>query len=278
MEMTINFFLFLILLALICEFIDSSLGMGYGTILSPVLIIFGFSPLISVPAILLSQATGGFAASVFHHRFKNASFKRDSRDLKIVFVIIGFGVVATIIGAVAAVNIPQTVLRTYIGLLVTAMGALILINFKFLFSWNRIIIVALISAFNKGISGGGFGPVVTGGQVLAGERHKSAIGITTLAEAPICIISFITYFFAKVVTGAKTSVFNMSPEYILGKLFSSDMFNWPLTLALVIGTILVAPFGPFTTKKINERFIHVILGTLIMLLGILTLVKAPVKI
>lgn len=75
------------MLAFICEFIDSSVSMGYGTILSPVLIILGFNPFVAIPAVLLSQAIGGFTASVFHHQLDNANVNRGSRDLKIVMII-----------------------------------------------------------------------------------------------------------------------------------------------------------------------------------------------
>jgi len=40
-------------LAFVCEFIDSSLGMGYGTSLTPILLLMGFHPLQVVPAVLL---------------------------------------------------------------------------------------------------------------------------------------------------------------------------------------------------------------------------------
>ena len=125
MEITVGLFLALIALAFVCEFIDSSLGMGYGTILAPVLIILGFDPLVAIPALLLSQAFGGFAASIFHHQFENVSFRPDSRDLKIVFIISGFGIIATIIAALIAINIPKLILKTYIGILVLVMGIII---------------------------------------------------------------------------------------------------------------------------------------------------------
>jgi len=44
-----------ILLALSCEYIDSSLGMGYGTTLTPILLLAGFAPVQVVPSILLSE-------------------------------------------------------------------------------------------------------------------------------------------------------------------------------------------------------------------------------
>ena len=83
MEVTVGLFLLLVIMAFVCEYIDSSLGMGYGTILAPVLIIFGFHPLVAIPALLLSQAFGGLAASVFHHQLRNVSFHPNSKDFKI---------------------------------------------------------------------------------------------------------------------------------------------------------------------------------------------------
>jgi len=160
-EITVGMFLLLFALAFVCEFIDSSLGMGYGTIMSPLLIILGFEPLIVIPAILLSQAFGGFTAAVFHHQFENASFKPGSRDLKIVMIISGFGFVATVAAALLALHIPKVVLKTYIGVLVLVMGGILLSNRTFRFSWKKMIGVGILSAFNKGMTGGGFGPVVT---------------------------------------------------------------------------------------------------------------------
>ena len=237
------------LMAFICEYIDSSLGMGYGTILSPVLIIMGFDPLIVLPAVLFSQALGGFVAAVFHHGFENVNFTAGSRDSKIVLIITIFGIVATIFAALIAVNIPGTVLKTYIGCLILVMGIIMLSRRQFKFSWNKMIGIGILSAFNKGISGGGFGPVVTSGQIISGHQHKNAIGVTTLAEAPICISAFLTHMLAR---GAA---------------------DWPLITALCIGSVAVAPLGALTTKKIAPEKLKFILGVLVALLGAWVLVK-----
>ncbi len=50
-----QFSLTIILFAFICEYVDSSLGMGYGTTLTPLLLIMGYNPLQIVPAVLLSE-------------------------------------------------------------------------------------------------------------------------------------------------------------------------------------------------------------------------------
>ena len=273
MEITVGIFILLVGMAFVCEFIDSSLGMGYGTILAPVLIIMGFEPLVAVPAILLSQAFGGFTASVFHQRFNNVSFHPDSKDLKIALVITAFGIFATILAALISINLPKVVLKTYIAVLVTVMGVIVLRNRLFLFSWKKMIGVGILSAFNKGLTGGGFGPVVTSGQILAGQDHKGAIGVTTLAEAPICIVAFLTYMIGRVIMEVKTPVLDMSVGDFFSRMFTSRMFPWELILALILGSILVAPFGAFTTKSLKKEQMHLTLGLLIIILGVWTLVK-----
>lgn len=274
MEVTVGLFLVLFGLAFLCEFIDSSLGMGYGTILSPTLIIMGFDPLVAIPAVLLSQAFGGFTASVFHHQFRNASFHPSSKDFKIVFVITSFGILATIIAAIISINLPKIVLKTYIGLLVLALGIIVLLKFKFNFSWKRIVSVGILSAFNKGLSGGGFGPVVTSGQILSGRGYKGAIAATTLAEAPICITSFLTYLVGRSILEIDGPVLETPISQFLGVMFSEHMFPWELILALLLGSIFVAPFGAFTTRIMKPEKLHTVLGILITTLGILTLLKA----
>ncbi len=273
MEITVGWFIFIAALAFCCEYIDSSLGMGYGTILSPVLIIMGFDPLIVVPSILLSQAVGGFTASIFHHGFRNVSFHPSSKDLKIVFVITSFGLVATIFAAILAINIPKVFLKTYIGVLVICMGIVLLSKIVFRFSWKRIMGVGILSAFNKGLTGGGFGPVVTAGQVISGQDHKGAIGVTTLAEVPICTVAFLTYVIGRVIKEIEGPILDLPFRDFFQKIFSENIFQWELVLALLLGAVTVAPFGAFTTKKMKTDRLRVILGILVLILGIWTLVK-----
>ncbi len=249
--MTPTIFILLVIGAFICEFIDASLGMCYGTILGPVLIAMGYDPLVVIPSILITQAAGGAIASIFHNKFGNSdlSVKKENKDLKIVAVITGFGVFATVLAAVVAMQIPKEYLKTYIGILVLIMGIILVTKAKFKFSWKRMIGVSLLSAFNKGLSGGGFGPVVTSGQVISGNGHKSSIGNTTAAEAPICIAGFLTYIFTKGLT------------------------DWSLIGPLLIGSILAAPLGAYFTKKVNPKILKPVIGILVIILGIWTLAK-----
>ncbi len=269
----IEIFLLILGLAFIAELIDAGLGMGYGTILSPVLIVMGFPPLLVVPSILVTQAMGGLSASVFHHQhgnvcfsvrstnpiyiikkikehgFRNAFKLGLSEDLKAVFIITSFGIIATVIAALVAVSIPKALLSGYIAVLVLVMGLLIAAGFTFTYSTTKMFIIGIISAFNKGLSGGGFGPLVTGGQVTFGQDHKKAIGCTTGAEFPICIAAFITYLIMKGFPG------------------------WELIFPLGIGALLGGLIGPLATKNINQKMLKIIVALLLIVLGALTLLK-----
>lgn len=273
MEITVAIFLVLLAAAFICEFIDSSLGMGYGTVLTPLLLVMGFDPLAAVPAVLLSQAFGGLSAAYFHQQFENVSFDKNSRNFKIVLMITGLGLAATITAAVISVNIPRVYLKSYIGILVLIMGVIILRNQQFSFSWKKIIGVGILGAFNKGISGGGFGPVLTGGQILSGQDHKEAIGVTTLSEVPICTAGFFTYLITRTILEINEPVLKMPVADFFEQMFSPAMFQWELLLALVLGSVLVTPFGAFTTRIIKKEKMQNILGILLMILGLWTLYK-----
>ena len=260
----------LILGGFLGELLDSSLGMLYGTILSPVLIIAGYDPLVVIPSILLTQALAGLVAAVMHHRLRNVDFSVDNevlkrrkgsgyitslkkamtRDSKVVLVVSVLGILASVIASVVATSIPKVALKTYIGVLVLVMGAILVSRSRFTFSWNKILGIGAISAFNKGLSGGGFGPIVTAGQMISGRASKSAVGATTLSEAPICIAGFLAYLLRK------------------------GMSTWNLAVFLGIGAIVGAFVGPHITAKFkSEKRVRVGLGIVVIVLGIWTLAK-----
>ncbi len=270
---TLETFFILAMIAFIAECIDSSLGMGYGTLLSPILLIIGFSPLLAVPSILITQAIGGFSASIFHHKYGNTYFNIKSKnpsyilrkikeygikesfqrgfsdDLKTVIIITSLGIVATIIAALVAVTVSKTVINTYIGILVLLMGFLIISGIRFQYSIRKMFFIGIVSSFNKGFSGGGFGPVVTGGQMVIGQDHKKAIGCTTAAEAPICVVGFLAY------------------------LLTNHLSNWGLVFALGSGAIFAGFIGPRITSRINKKNLLIIVSLVMITLGALTLAK-----
>ncbi len=263
-------------LAFLCEYMDATLGMGYGTTLTPVFILLGFNPLQIVPVILLSQLLSGLLAAFCHHRQGNVDLRPKSRDvfriskmlsplgyidtfkktvpihLKVSLMLALCGTVSAIVAVFVAVNIPRFWLKLYIGVVVLSMGILILLclNRRFRFSWRKITILGVIASFNKGISGGGYGPIVTGGQILAGVQSTSAVGITALAEGLTCLVGVLGYLF-------------VSEEYI----------DWKLAPWVIVGSLLSVPLSAKSVKFIGERRLKLAIATLTIILGAVTIFK-----
>ncbi len=247
-----QFYLFIVLLAFVCEYIDSSLGMGYGTALTPLLLIMGYNPLQIVPAVLLSELITGLTAAFLHHKLKNTNFKLGTTHLKTSLILASCSIVGTLAAIFIALRLPVFYVKLYISLLVLSMGVLILVtlNRKFLFSWKKIVSLGLLASFNKGLSGGGYGPLVTGGQILSGVHIKSAIGITSLAEGLTCLVGVITYF-----------------------IFTNHTIEWDLAPSLVLGAILSVPFAAYTVKKLKGTYLKIIVGCATIILGIFSMGK-----
>src|SRR5919197_566117 len=62
------------LLACFFETVDSSAGMGFGTSLSPLLLVLGFSPLQVVPVLVAAQAFTSATGGLMHREFENVDF------------------------------------------------------------------------------------------------------------------------------------------------------------------------------------------------------------
>jgi len=267
-------------IAFLCEYMDSTLGMGYGTTMTPVLMLFGFAPLQIVPAVLLSELITGVLAGALHHRegnvnfhFKVLNFQRIkgslklpepvhpdhhtygiqvSTHLKVVFLLLS----ATILGASSAVFtakvLPKQWTSLYISVMVIAMGILILacFNRQFKYSWKRIIGLGLLASFNKGLTGGGYGPLVVSGQMLSGVEGKNAIGITSMAEGITCALGVLIYFFT-----AKNSV------------------DWRLAPIIITGAVCSVPFAVKNVKIMNPKLLKALIAVLTIILGVVTLLK-----
>ncbi|MFH1800873.1 MAG: sulfite exporter TauE/SafE family protein [Candidatus Omnitrophota bacterium] len=280
LELTVPMIFAIAVIAFFCEYMDSTLGMGYGTTMTPVLMLFGFAPLEIVPAVLLSELVTGVLAGAMHHRegnvnfhFKVLNFQRIknslklpepvnpdhhtygiqvSTHLKVVLLLLS----ATILGATSAVFtakvLPKPWTSLYISGMVIAMGVLILtcFNRQFKYSWKRIIGLGLLASFNKGLTGGGYGPLVVSGQMLSGVEGKNAIGITSLAEGITCALGVLIYFFT-----------------------AHNRIDWRLAPILIAGAVCSVPLSVKSVKIMNPKLLKALIAILTIILGVLTLLK-----
>ncbi|MFX0100900.1 MAG: sulfite exporter TauE/SafE family protein [Candidatus Hodarchaeota archaeon] len=280
--------LLVLIIAAVLNFLDASLGMGYGTTLTIILFLMGFRPDEVVFPILVSGVIAGFVSSLFHIIFKNLEVEGEKRlrlinisldqynqeigenikfslesksmslDTKIILVFTICGIISAVLGAMLSTilySIPESDLfiKIYIAILVLVLGIIIL-TFKgrtIKFAFSKIIIIGGLAGLNKSISGGGFGPIAVTGQMMVGREGKSAIASTSLSEAIISISGIVSYLLTNILLG--------------GSAISYELIPW-----LTIGACITSPFASFTTKKLDkDKFKNYIAVGLIVLAGVI---------
>jgi len=248
----------LFLLSAFCEYIDSSLGMGYGTTLTPLLLTFGVVRQEIVPVILLSELMTGFFAGIAHHHEGNVDLRND-KNIKTAVIFLA---IPSVIGVVAATvlssqlkDLGQKYANLYIGAMIVAIGLyLIYKNFCYKsgtqpLSKYKLLILGTVAAFNKGVSGGGYGPLMTGGQMTAGVSEKEAIVITSLCECFTCFTGLVVFF----AMGGSLNLF--------------------YTIPLCMGSMLSVVPAAKTIKLLPEGTLRKAIGWATLLLGLMTLWK-----
>ncbi len=237
--------------ALMCEYIDSSLGMGYGTTLTPLLLLCGFEPLVIVPAVLLSEFCTGLAAALLHHRDGNVDFLKDVRARKTAVLLSVLSVVGAVSAATIALSVPKLWLKSIIAIIILSVGFVILMTIRrqLRFRSRHIVALGAVAAFNKGLSGGGYGPLVTGGQVVSGMSAKHAVAVTSLAESLTCLAGLVAY------------------------LLMNGSIAWGMALPLTLGAMMSVPMATLTIRRLPENAVRAGIGFATCALGVLMIIK-----
>ena len=277
-QLGIEMGLLIVVIAFFAEYLDSSLGMGYGTSLTPILLLLGFEPLQVVPAVLFSELLTGFLAGFTHHALGNVDFRPKTmnvleigrafknngilrslrtefpRSLKVVFLLSMLSIIGTVFAVFMAVNLPKLYLKLFIGIIILGVGIVILctINKTYGFSWKKITFLGLVASFNKGLSGGGYGPIVVGGQLISGVDGKSAIAITSVSEGCTCLVGILAY------------------------LLTMNVIDWSLAPYLVIGAVISVPISGFTVKSLNLKTMKILISVFTIFLGLVTILNVIV--
>ena len=140
-----------------------------------------------------------------------------------------------------------------------AVGCIILLSGLFVvllsqktivFSRTKMIVLAIVASFNKAMSGGGYGPLVTSGQILSGIKGKSAVGITSFAEAFTCLLGATLF------------------------LLKGSTINLQILIPMCSGALLSVPFSVFAVSKAREEHLKPIIGLVTVVLGALTIFKS----
>jgi hypothetical protein len=236
--------LWVLLLALGCEFMDATIGMGYGTTLVPLLFVLNLPPAVKEAA-LLSQLLANISATFFHHSVGNFNLWKDHTTRNTGLIMGGIGLVVAVGAEMFTISLPQHLLRPGITIMVIAIGVFMLVagGFKIRLRMRNVGILAGIAGFNKAFSGGGYGPLVAGGQVLVGLPVRAAVATTAIAEAIVCAAAVTTY-------------------YAHGKLI--PMY---LLLPMCVGALLSTPLSAITLRRLPTGAVKKTMAIAIIILG-----------
>lgn len=247
----LNQMILLFFIAFVYEIIDSSIGQGYGTLGTPTLLALSLPAAFIVPTILLSQAVGGFIGGWQHIKYGNMDIKaeRDSFSSKTLIVL---GIVGVCLGVTILSILPTIYMKAYVAIICLAIGIMVTLGIRFTYTKRRMVLVSVLASVNKGFSGGGYGPLATGGQISLGNGSRNAVGVTTIAEAPICLTGF-----------------------ILWCLIAKTIPPWTMLVPMCIGAALAPLIGARITFVAGqkERKFRIFIGIVLLILGLYTTYK-----
>jgi uncharacterized membrane protein YfcA len=190
-----------------------------------------------------------------------------TKDSKTTLLLSLIAILGTILAALLSTSFSysenfQLAIDIYISIMILSMGVITLAlnNRTMEFSWKRILTLGIIAGFNKGISGGGFGPIMVSAQMVSGRKGKKAIAATLIAETVASVVGVIAYILT----------------HILTSLRQTGIISWEfLKLApyIIVGAVIAAPFAAFFTKKIKDTHIKKISGVIMTLLGVFMIIR-----
>ncbi|ELZ12555.1 hypothetical protein C479_04142 [Halovivax asiaticus JCM 14624] len=249
----------IVVVAFVFQTTDSAAGMGFGTAIAPLLFVFGYTPLQVVPVLVMAQTIAGLVAGLVHHDVDNVTFSLcpandETKLLSLLAVTSLVGVAGATVLTYFALELPDSFVRTYVSILVVLMGLVGLLRVKvrtrMTYRPRRLVGFALLAGVNKGIGGGGYGPVVTLGQIFSGVYEKSAVAITTLAEGIASFVGSIAF---------------------LGLIYYGVPVDLQLLPSIFAGGFLAAIVGPYLVRVVPNTVWRYVIPLYAFGIGILGL-------
>lgn len=233
-----------VLMAMFFEFMDASAGMGFGTALTPLLLVIGFSPKQIVPVVMIQQGVAGLVGAFLHREFENVTWKLKpmSETIKLWMIIAIAGCLATmfsITAVYALLKVAKVWIKLYVACLLLIMGIVSVLQFskdRPYKPWKMLFFGAL-AGFNKGVGGGGYGPVVTVGGLISGVPVKSMLAVTALSEGTVSTFAIFVW---------------------LALLTSGVQIDYLLLPSMMIATMFSAVAAPYATRVFPEKLWKVV--------------------
>jgi uncharacterized membrane protein YfcA len=245
------------------QFIDGTVGMGYGAFSASILIGMGIMPALASASIHTAEIFTTLFSGVSHLKFGNV--KKEWLLPLIIPGAIGGG-----LGAWFLASIPGDTIKPFVAGFLLIMGAVMLYRFiptkkasnpsslsKALshprVSSKKIPVLGFIAAFFDAVGGGGWGPIATPGLILTeNEEPRKVIGTINLAEFFITIVIAGTFFIT----------------------LGAGEYDWSMIGMLLIGGVIAAPLAAYLCKRLPARILGILVGAALVIYNLRTLVVA----
>lgn len=238
----------------LAQAIDGALGMAYGATATTMLLGLGVAPPVASASVHTAEVFTTGVSGIAHWRLGNV-------DVTLARRLALAGIVGGATGAYLSTALPGSVIRPFVSLYLLAMGVVIVGRAICRFGNDRrtaasssaptrVVPLGVVGGLLDAIGGGGWGAMVT--STLIGWRMipRLAIGTANLAEFPV--------------TTAVTATF----------VATIGLELWPIITGLVTGGVLAAPFAAFVTRRLPERPLMLLVGTVIVLLSLRNLLQS----
>jgi len=244
--------LLFVLVGVLAQTIDGSIGMAYGVSSNSLLLSLGVPAAAASASVHTAEIFTTLVSGISHWKLKNI-------DKKLFLSLVIPGVIGGVIGALILSNLEFGILKVIVSVYLILMGVRILYKafrkpvekkLDKVKTWFIGVLGGLLDA----IGGGGWGPVVTTTLVADGHTPRYVIGTVNTSE-----------FF---VTLAQTIIFFSFLG--LGEF-------WKIIVGLAIGGVIAAPFAAMLVKKISPKAIMITVGIAVIVLNVRTIILYFIK-
>lgn len=244
-------FLLFLVVGLLAQAVDGSLGMAYGVVSNTVLLAVGVPPATASATVHAAEVFTTGASASSHILHKNVTW-----SLWVPLVIAG--VIGGALGAYVLAGIDGDVIKPFILAYLAILGVWIVLR-GFRDSQPRNIPgfwgapLGLVGGFMDAIGGGGWGPTATTALVGAGKDPRRAIGTVNAAEFFVTVAISATFVWALVTGHWEDAGALQDHAAAVG--------------GLIVGGLIAAPFAGWIAKTVPTRTLTFVVGGLIILLA-----------
>lgn len=241
----------------LAQFVDGTLGMGFGVTSATALLWLGASPVAASAATHAAKLPTTFVSGMAHWREGNV-------DRRVLLRVAVPGAITAFLGAVVLTEISLASAKAWMAGLLLFFGLVIFTRFGFglrLMPQPRqgntarwLSPIGAVGGFVDATGGGGWGPVVTPSlMTVTSHEPRKVVGTTNAAEFIVAAAASLGFVFG---------------------VTSEEEIPWLAVLGLVIGGVIVAPFAARLAGRLPHAPMGTMVGGLILLVNGITITKA----